>query len=297
MGLNLNQEKIKRLTNKIKNLANKIYECQDEIDRYQKRYGATHEQLKHYFNQVKRKKMRPEAFRAKTGYVPSAVEAAIENMGEVVDRLDRIQKTVPIPIDKFLELNEKIVNLEDTILSDVEMAAARSAEVSRNVTIEELGASVVVAVKKCHELRRGGIEAGQHGRHLTAVGLAADEPEPRIAKLGQAGRNSPRRSIGRQIVDHDAFEIPEGLAGDGPDCLLDERGLVEIADNDRSKRPPCSEESAFELRLTHVGRSLSQAIEGNRTMSSSRMIAWASRTVARIHVQVLRASRLAQASA
>ncbi|MBI3288565.1 MAG: sigma-70 family RNA polymerase sigma factor, partial [Elusimicrobia bacterium] len=118
VSLNLNQDKIKRLTNKIKNLAGKIDECRDEMERYQRRYGCSYEELKTYFAQLKKGKMRPEAFRAKTGYAPTAVEAAMENMEVVVDRLARIQNTLPIPIDRFLELNDKIVRLEDTILED-----------------------------------------------------------------------------------------------------------------------------------------------------------------------------------
>jgi RNA polymerase primary sigma factor len=118
LNLNLNQDKIKRLTNKIKNLAGKIEECRDEMERYQRRYGCSHEELKSYFAALKKGKMRPEAFRAKTGYAPTAVEAAMENMEVVVDRIDRIQNTLPIPIDRFLELNDKIIRLEDTILED-----------------------------------------------------------------------------------------------------------------------------------------------------------------------------------
>ena len=118
LGLNLNQDKIKRLTNKIKNLAGKIHECNDELERYQRRYGAGFQELKHYFSQVKKGKMKPEAFRAKTGYAPSAVEAALENMAVVQDRVERMQHQLPIPIEKFLELDEKIVTLEETILGD-----------------------------------------------------------------------------------------------------------------------------------------------------------------------------------
>jgi RNA polymerase primary sigma factor len=118
LNLNLNQDKIKRLTNKIKNLAGKIEECRDEMERYQRRYGCSYDELKTYFAQLKKGKMRPEAFRAKTGYAPTAVEAAMENMEVVVDRIERIQNTLPIPIDRFLELNDKIIRLEDTILED-----------------------------------------------------------------------------------------------------------------------------------------------------------------------------------
>ena len=118
VSLNLNQDKIKRLTNKIKNLAAKIYECRDEMERYQHRYGCSYDELKTYFIQLKKGKMRAQAFHAKTGYAPSAVEAAMENMEVVQDRIQRIQNTLPIPLDRFRELNDKIVNLEETILVD-----------------------------------------------------------------------------------------------------------------------------------------------------------------------------------
>jgi RNA polymerase primary sigma factor len=118
VSLNLNQDKVKRLTNKIKNLATKIHECRDEMERYQRRYGVGYEELKSYYALVKKGKMRPEAFKAKTGYVPSAVEAALENMEAVAERLERIAHMLPIPLEKFLELDDKIVTLENTILTD-----------------------------------------------------------------------------------------------------------------------------------------------------------------------------------
>jgi len=74
--------------------------------------------LRSYYGQVKKGKLKAEAFRAKTGYSPTAVEAALENMQAVTDRLERTQHTLPIPIEKFLELDDKIVSLEDTILAD-----------------------------------------------------------------------------------------------------------------------------------------------------------------------------------
>lgn len=116
--LNINQEKIKRLTNKIKNTAAKIRACQRELEEYRTRYGAGYNQLKTYATMVARGRMRPQAFRAKTGYAPSAVEAALENMRSVQDRLSRLARTIPIPVDQFLVLDRKIVTLEEEILKD-----------------------------------------------------------------------------------------------------------------------------------------------------------------------------------
>ncbi|MBI5203010.1 MAG: sigma-70 family RNA polymerase sigma factor [Elusimicrobia bacterium] len=118
LALNLNQDKVKRLTNKIKNFAQKIRECQDELDRYARRYNAPYPELKTMFGQVQRGKLSESKFRDRTGYATTAVEAALENMAIVLDRLERLKHSLPIPVEKFLELNDKIVTLEGQILTD-----------------------------------------------------------------------------------------------------------------------------------------------------------------------------------
>ncbi len=118
VGLNLNQDKVKRLTNKIKNLAGKIHEIQEELERYKNRYGFSYEELQGFYRQLKRGKLRAPAFKAKTGFSPQALDAAMENMKDLSERLERIQHTLPIPIEKFLDLENKIVTLEETILGD-----------------------------------------------------------------------------------------------------------------------------------------------------------------------------------
>jgi RNA polymerase primary sigma factor len=106
------------LTNKIKNLAGKIRECIDEIETYKRRYGGDYRQLRNYANQVASGRMTPQAFRSRTGYAPSAIEAALENLKGVRERLERLMHTVPIPMEQFLELDRRIVTLEEQILRD-----------------------------------------------------------------------------------------------------------------------------------------------------------------------------------
>ena len=118
ISLNLNQDKIKRLTNKIKSTAQKIRECRDELFAYAKRYGASFEQLRTYKQQVQRGKMTAQAFKAKTGYAPTAVDAALENMEVIKKRLDQLMHTVPVPMDQFLALDTRIRDLEEDILRD-----------------------------------------------------------------------------------------------------------------------------------------------------------------------------------
>ncbi len=117
VGLNLNQEKIKRLTNKIKNLANKVKECRDELEKYRKRYGDL-EGMRRCYQLVKKGKMTVRAFRSKIGFNHSEVDAALENIAEVKDREHRLAVCLPIKLDEFLALNEKIMFLEDQILID-----------------------------------------------------------------------------------------------------------------------------------------------------------------------------------
>ena len=117
INLNLNQEKIKRLTNKIKNLAHKIREYRLELEKYQKIYGDL-VKLQHDHELVGRGKLRPAAFKSKWGYNPQEVEAALENIKAVKDREHHLIRTLPINPDDFMSLNDKITFLEDQILQD-----------------------------------------------------------------------------------------------------------------------------------------------------------------------------------
>jgi RNA polymerase primary sigma factor len=117
INLNLNQEKIKRLTNKIKNLAHKIREYRLELEKYQKIYGDL-VKLQHDHELVGRGKLRPGAFKSKWGYNPQEVEAALENIKAVKDREHHLIRTLPINPDDFMSLNDKITFLEDQILQD-----------------------------------------------------------------------------------------------------------------------------------------------------------------------------------
>ena len=117
IALDLNQDKIKRLTNKIKSIAQKISECQDEMDRYDKRFGKF-DDLTKILEQSKKGKLTAEQFRDKTGFGLAAIETALENITVLRDRYQRIKNSLPVTIDEFMTLNERIVFLEDMILID-----------------------------------------------------------------------------------------------------------------------------------------------------------------------------------
>ena len=117
INLNLNQEKIKRLTNKIKNLAHKIFEYRLELSKYEKVYGDL-VKLKEDHELVGRGRMKPGAFKSKWGYNTTEVEAALVNIAAVKEREHHLVRTLPINPDDFLALNDKITFLEDQILQD-----------------------------------------------------------------------------------------------------------------------------------------------------------------------------------
>ncbi|MCK5106345.1 MAG: sigma-70 family RNA polymerase sigma factor [Elusimicrobiales bacterium] len=117
IDLNLNQEKIKRLTNKIKNLAHKLRDFRNELERYQKHYGDL-ELIMADFALTQKKKMRPSTFKSKWGFNPSEMEAAIENITIIKTKESHLLRTLPVDPDNFLSLNDKITFLEDQILID-----------------------------------------------------------------------------------------------------------------------------------------------------------------------------------
>ncbi|MFA5161372.1 MAG: sigma-70 family RNA polymerase sigma factor [Elusimicrobiales bacterium] len=117
IALNLNQDKIKRLTNKIKSIAGKVTECRFELERYEKRFGK-YDNIQKACEQAKRGKLSPSQFKDRTGFGLNAVEAALENMTAVRDRLRRTTNMLPISLEEFMSLNERIVFLEDMILID-----------------------------------------------------------------------------------------------------------------------------------------------------------------------------------
>lgn len=118
IGLNLNQDKIKRLTNKIKTIAAKIRECEEELQRYEKRLNMPYQELQNIYNRVLAKKITPAAFKKLTGYTMTAIESTMENLKNVESRRLRILQVLPVTRDNLMDLDTKIRNLEEAILKD-----------------------------------------------------------------------------------------------------------------------------------------------------------------------------------
>ena len=118
ISLNLNQDKIKRLTNKIKTIAAKIRECEDELSRYEKRLNLPYNELQVIYNKVLAKKVTVAAFKKLTGYTMTAIESTMANIQNVESRRIRILQVLPVSRDNIIALDIKIRDLEEAILKD-----------------------------------------------------------------------------------------------------------------------------------------------------------------------------------
>jgi len=117
VSLNLNQDKIKRLTNKIKSIASKIDEYRSELGRYERRYGKIAEIGKVCDAYLKGSLTKAQV-QSKTGFSHTTIETVVPAMRALKEREDKAAVALPVPVNEFLSLNERIVFLEDMILQD-----------------------------------------------------------------------------------------------------------------------------------------------------------------------------------
>jgi RNA polymerase primary sigma factor len=118
VGLNLNLEKIKRLTNKIKTIAAKMREAENEVQRYEKRFKMPYMKLRHLYAEVQSGKITAASFKKSTGYNPTAVESTMVNLSNVVERLLRMEQSLPLPKETLYSSYDQIRQLEETVLID-----------------------------------------------------------------------------------------------------------------------------------------------------------------------------------
>ena len=118
IGLNLNLEKIKRLTNKIKSIALKLREAEAEIMRYERRFKMTYGELQQLYHQAKSGKITGASFKKATSYAPMALESTMANLENVALRLKRMEDALPLPKDVLLRTYDQVRQLEETILID-----------------------------------------------------------------------------------------------------------------------------------------------------------------------------------
>lgn len=115
--LNLNQNKIKRLTNRIKGIADKINEYKNDLARFDEYFGPLAE-VEKLLKQCKTGKITDAQLLKKTKANSADLERAIENIHGVRNRYEKLLSTLPVSETEFLSLNERIEFFESMILQD-----------------------------------------------------------------------------------------------------------------------------------------------------------------------------------
>ena len=115
--LNLNQNKIKRLTNKIKNLADRLCETRNDIQRFDDFFGP-YAQVKDLVTKYTSGKMTEKAFKKATKFSLEELQRALDNIENVRRRHDQMVDILPMTEKEFLSFNDRIVFFENMILQD-----------------------------------------------------------------------------------------------------------------------------------------------------------------------------------
>ncbi len=115
--LNLNQNKIKRLTNRIKGIADKINEYKGDMVRFDEYFGPLGE-VEKLLKQYKAGKITDSQLVKKTKANGADLQKAVENIHGVKNRYEKLLSTLPVSENEFLSLNERIEFFESMILQD-----------------------------------------------------------------------------------------------------------------------------------------------------------------------------------
>ena len=115
--LNLNQNKIKRLTNKIKNLAARLQETRNDMAQFDTYFGP-YEKVKKLVTDFTNKKITEKAFKKATKFTLPELERALKNIEDVQRRHQQMLDVLPMSEKEFLAFNNRIIFFEDMILQD-----------------------------------------------------------------------------------------------------------------------------------------------------------------------------------
>lgn len=118
IGLNLNQDKIKRLINKIKTTAQKLNEIKDELRRFERKYKNSPAKVQTMFKQYKSGKLSAANFKKQTGSPVSFAEEALQNIQTALSKQANLKEGFVISPEDMIETDRKIRELEEVIHRD-----------------------------------------------------------------------------------------------------------------------------------------------------------------------------------
>jgi len=119
IGLNLNQDKIKRLINKIKTTANKLNEITLELDKIERKYKMPVAKIQTLYKQFSTGKITPVAFKKMSGgFVAVNMTENIEYIQTLIAKQTNIKEGFTITPKELIETDRKIRKLEEVIHRD-----------------------------------------------------------------------------------------------------------------------------------------------------------------------------------
>jgi RNA polymerase primary sigma factor len=118
VGLNLNQDKIKRLINKIKTIAQKLNEIKDDLRRFERKYKDTVSKIKTLYKSYEIGKISAADFKKHTGAPIKDVKEDMERAQFLLDKKANMQESFVISTEEMIETDRKIRELEDIIHGD-----------------------------------------------------------------------------------------------------------------------------------------------------------------------------------
>jgi RNA polymerase primary sigma factor len=118
IGLNLNQDKIKRLINKIKTIAQKLNDIKDELRRFERKYKNSPAKVQTLFKQYKSGKLGAAEFKKQTASPVSSAEEALANIQTALSKQANLKEGFAISPEDMIETDRKIRELEEVIHRD-----------------------------------------------------------------------------------------------------------------------------------------------------------------------------------
>jgi RNA polymerase primary sigma factor len=136
-SLNLNQDKIKRLTNRIKTTAGKLNEIKDDISRFEKKYKNSLTKVKTLFKNFNAKKLSAADFKKITGCPAINAENDLAEIDALILKQNNLKMGFVITADEMIETDRRIRELEEIIHRD-------------KIKLMEANFRLVVAIAKKH---------------------------------------------------------------------------------------------------------------------------------------------------
>ncbi|MCA6070484.1 MAG: sigma-70 family RNA polymerase sigma factor [Endomicrobium sp.] len=118
IGLNLNQDKIKRLVNKIKTIAQKLNEIKDDSKRFERKYKNSLPKIQTLFELYEAGKISAVDFKKHTGVTIKGAAEDIARVKALLAKRTNMQESFTISTEDMIETDRKIRELEEIIHRD-----------------------------------------------------------------------------------------------------------------------------------------------------------------------------------